>query len=145
MGHLPGETGEGRNIDRRMTGPVVYRRVVDEAVTERLAGVHSSDFDDLTWPEEPPDITAGTADHLDGGTLHEAVGSAAQGVLPFLSTLAKLALIASISDSWSPTCIADIYGRSPARRRAGAAFHRTGERRTATTGGRRSGLRRCRE
>ena len=37
-----------------------------EAVKERLAAAHSIDFDDLTWPEEPPDVAVGDADHLDG-------------------------------------------------------------------------------
>ena len=64
---------------------------------------------------------------------------------PVRSSSQSSSSLLGVSGSWSPTCIAGICGRSPARRRAGAASRRTGERRTATTGGRRSGFRRCRE
>ena len=37
-----------------------------EAVKERLTAAHSIDFDNLTWPEKPPDVTAGDTDHFDG-------------------------------------------------------------------------------
>ncbi len=37
-----------------------------EAVKEMLAAAHSIDFDDLTWPEEPPDVPADDADQFDG-------------------------------------------------------------------------------
>ena len=36
-----------------------------EAVKEKLAAAHGIDFDDLRWPEEPPDLAAGDADDLD--------------------------------------------------------------------------------
>ena len=64
---------------------------------------------------------------------------------PVRSSSQSSSSLLGVSGSWSPTCIAGICGRSPARRRAGAASRRTGKRRTATTGGRRSGFRRCRE
>jgi len=37
-----------------------------EAVKEMLAAAHSIDFDDLTWPDEPPDVPADNADQVDG-------------------------------------------------------------------------------
>ena len=37
-----------------------------EAVKEMLAAAHSIDFDDLTWPEERPDVPADDADQFDG-------------------------------------------------------------------------------
>ena len=50
-----------------------------------------------------------------------------------------------VSGSWSPSCIAGIFRRSPARRPSRSASRRTGTLRTATTGCLRSGFRRCSE
>ena len=50
-----------------------------------------------------------------------------------------------VSGSWSPSCIAGIFRRSPARRPSRSASRRTGTRRTATTGCLLSGFRRCSE
>ena len=43
-----------------------------EAVKEMLAAAHSIDFDDLTWPEEPPDAPADDADQFDGRATDDA-------------------------------------------------------------------------
>ena len=37
-----------------------------EVVKERIASAHGIDFDDLMWPEDPPNGAVGDADHLDG-------------------------------------------------------------------------------
>ena len=37
-----------------------------EAVKEMLSAAHSIDFDDLTWPDEPPDVAADEVDQFDG-------------------------------------------------------------------------------
>ena len=43
-----------------------------EAVKEMLAGAHDIDFDDLAWPEEPPDVPADDADQFDGRATDDA-------------------------------------------------------------------------
>ena len=118
------------------------------------------------WSSNSPRRSRGGGDELGGrGQLrrrevHERLDAAVRSALrtrprreqvrkglrrPVRSSSQSSSSLLGVSGSWSPTCIAGICGRSPARRRAGAASRRTGERRTATTGGRRSGFRRCRE